>query len=231
MVGHCTGRLLRSVNKIKPQNFITSLFEAVTWLQKRRQWSAGDTVWSIRHDNKNLDRAGKGTSNRFFHMAHTDLENLVYFSLMTDTFTQASGRVWDRQGVIPMDGPLNAQAAYLRSMWGIKQRVDLISQRGRTLWLTPTAHVISLSQFRDNVMVAARGPTAKFTMRPVTDPLTQIWDLQVPCPCLTETVRTCAKKCMTISAAAMGITVHLHNAHPPLIYTQPSGLTNTWCLK
>ena len=31
--------------------------------------------------------AGKGTSERFFHMLHANLENLVYFLLMTDAFT------------------------------------------------------------------------------------------------------------------------------------------------
>ena len=231
----CSGQF----NNIKPQDVMTSLSEAVTWLQKRRRWSAADTVWSIHRDNKNLDRAGKGTSDRFFHMAHTDLENLVYFSLMTDTFTQASGRVWDRQGAIPMGGPFSAQAADLRSIWGVKQRIDLMrrlgrlhfTERGHPLWLTPTGNTLSLSQFRDNVMVAARGPTAKHTMKSVTDTLTEIWDLPVLCPCITDTVHTCTTECMTTSVTAMGITVHLHQAHPPLIYTQPSGLTNTWCLK
>ena len=56
---------------------------------------------------------GESTSNRFFHMQHTDFENLVHFSLMTDTFTQASGRMWDRHGAIPMGGPFSAQAADL----------------------------------------------------------------------------------------------------------------------
>ena len=231
----CSGQF----NNIKPQDVMTSLSEAVTWLQKRRRWSAADTVWSIHRDNKSLDRAGKGTSDRFFHMAHTDLENLVYFSLMTDTFTQASGRVWDRQGAIPMGGPFSAQAADLRSIWGVKQRIDLMrrlgrlhfTERGHPLWLTPTGNTLSLSQFRDNVMVAARGPTAKHTMKSVTDTLTEIWDLPVLCPCITDTVHTCTTECMTTSVTAMGITVHLHKAHPPLIYTQPSGLTNTWCLK
>ena len=138
-----------------------------------------------------------------------------------------------------MGGPFSAQAADLRSIWGVKQRIDLMrrlgrlhfTERGHPLWLTPTGNTLSLSQFRDNVMVAARGPTAKHTMKSVTDTLTEIWDLPVLCPCITDTVHTCTTECMTTSVTAMGITVHLHQAHPPLIYTQPSGLTNTWCLK
>ena len=43
---------------------MTALSEVVTWLEKRCRWSAADTVWS----NKNLDRLGRGTSDRFFHM-------------------------------------------------------------------------------------------------------------------------------------------------------------------
>ena len=110
---------------------MTSLSEAVTWLQKRRRWSAADTVWSIHGDNKNLDWASKGTSDRFLHMAHRDLENLVYFSLMTNMFTQASRGVWDRQGAIPMGAPFSVQAADLRSVWGVKQLGDLMRRLGR----------------------------------------------------------------------------------------------------
>ena len=80
-------------------------------------------------------------------------------------------------------------------------------------------------------MVAPRGPTTKSTMKHVTDTLTKIWDLPVLCPCITDTIHTCTEKCMTTSVIAMGIIVHLHNAHPPLIYTQPSGLMTAWCFK
>ena len=93
------------------------------------------------------------------------------------------------------------------------------TERGNPLWLTPTGNTLSLSQFRNNVMVVARGPTAKSTMKSVTDTLTEIWDLPVLCPCITDTVHTCTEDCMTTSVTPMGITVHLHKAHPALIYT------------
>ena len=75
-------------NNIQPQDVTMTRSEAVTLLQKRRRWCAANTVWSIHRNNKNVDKAGTGTSYRFFHLAHTHLKNLMYFSPMADTFTQ-----------------------------------------------------------------------------------------------------------------------------------------------
>ena len=36
---------------------------------------------------------------------------------------------------------------------------------------------------------------------------------------------------MQTSLTNMGMTMHINNAHPPLVYAQPSGLTSTWMLK
>ena len=47
------------------------------------------------------------------------------------------------------------------------------------VWLTPAGDTVSVSQFRDKVMVAVRGPTTRSTMKRVTDTLTEIWDLPV----------------------------------------------------
>ena len=85
----CSGQF----NNISPTTVIQDPTESVSWLAQRCRWKATEMVWSIHRDNKKLDRAGKGTSNRFTHLPHTELENLVYFSLLTDTYTQASGKI------------------------------------------------------------------------------------------------------------------------------------------
>ena len=47
---YCSGQF----NNIKPQDVMTSLSQAVTWLQKRRCGFAADMVWNIHHENKNF---------------------------------------------------------------------------------------------------------------------------------------------------------------------------------
>ena len=138
----------------------------ISGLQDQR-WKAEEMVWSIR-PNKQLDRAGVGTTSRFFHLPYTTLENLVYFSLLIDTYSQASGKLWSRTGAIPMGGPFSAQSADLRSIWGVQQHTHLMgrmgnlsfSPRGHPLWTTPRGNVLSLAQFRDNVLVGPKGLTA-----------------------------------------------------------------------
>ena len=147
----CSGQF----NNVTPLSVMQDMSAAIKWLAAKRRWNAKEVVWSIHRDNKHLDRAGVGTTSRFFHMTHTDLENLVYFSLLTDTYTQASGRLWSRTGAIPTGGPFSAQSADLRSVWGAKTRVDLMrrlgqltfSPRGHPLWSTPRGNTISLAQF------------------------------------------------------------------------------------
>ena len=117
-------------NVCTPASVMSDLSASVKWLAARRRWNAQELIWSIHRDNKKLDRAGRGTSSRFQYIAHRDLENLVYFSLLTDTYTQAAGRIWSRTGAIPMGGPFGAQSADLRSVWGAKTRVDLMRKLG-----------------------------------------------------------------------------------------------------
>ena len=231
----CSGQF----NNVTPASVMSDLGASVKWLAARRRWNAQELVWSIHRDNKKLDRAGKGTSSRFHYIAHRDLENLVYFSLLTDTYTQASGQIWSRTGAIPMGGPFSAQSADLRSVWGAKTRVDLMrrlgnlsfSPRGHPLWSTPRGNTISLAQFRNNVVVGARGPTAKSEMQQVCNTLSEVWTLPVLCDCMTVDNRSCKGTCMSMSLTAMGMTTHLKGTHPPLIYAQPAGLTSDWHLK
>ena len=226
-------------NRIPPSTVMKDLSESVKWLAQRRRWNAQELIWSIHRDNKRLDRAGQGTSSRFTYLSHVELENLVYFSLLTDTYAQASGKIWARTGAIPMGGPFSAQSADLRLVWGAKKRIDLMrrigtltfSPRGHPLWTTVRGNTLSLAQFRDNILVGAKGPTAQTEMQHVCDTLYEVWNLPVLCDCMTDDIRVCHGTCMTHSLTAMGFTTHIQGCHSPLVYAQPSGLTSTWHLK
>ena len=173
----CSGQF----NNIHPLSVMKDFREAIKWLAQRKRWNATHLIWSIHQDNKTLDRIGVGTTSRFIHLPHTDLKNLVHFSLLTDTFTHASGQLWSRTATIPMGGPFNAQSAHLRSAWGAQKQTDLMrrlgtltfSPRGHPLWTTPRGNQVSLAQFRDNVLVGARVPTAPREMQHVCNILSR----------------------------------------------------------
>ena len=97
------------------------------------------------------------------------------------------------------------------------------------MWSTRRGNVISLAQFRDNVPLGAWGPMTE--MQHVCDVLSETWSLPVLCECMTEDSRVCKGTCMQPALIAMGFTVHIHGDSPPLVYSQPSGLTSTWHLK
>ena len=117
-----------------------------------------------------------------------------------------------------MGGPFSAQSADLRSIWGGKQRTNLMRRlgnlsfipRGHPLWTTPRGNVLSLAQFRDNVLVGAKGPTARHEMQHVCHTLTEVWSLPVLCDCMTEEQQVRTATCMTHTMTAMGITTHVH---------------------
>ena len=204
----CSGQF----NNVTPQSLMSDLTESVKWLAKKRRWNTQELVWSIHRYNKSIDRAGMGTSSRFTHLHHQNLENLVYFSLLTDTCTQASGQVWSRTRAIPMGGPFSAQSADLRSIWAAKKRTDLMrkigqlsfSPRGHPLWTTPRGNTVHLAQFRDNILVGARGPSPTHEMQSVCDTLSEVWNLPVLCDCMTEEQRVCQRTCTSPSLTAMG---------------------------
>ena len=79
--------------------------------------------------------------------------------------------------------------------------------------------------------MGAQGPTAKSEMQQVCSTLSEVWTLPVLCDCMTVDDRVCKGTCMTTSLTAMGLTTHLREEHPPLIYAQPSGLTSDLHLK
>ena len=118
-----------------------------------------------------------------------------------------------------MGGPFSAQSADLGSIWGVKQRTDLMrrlgnlsfSPRGHLLWTTPRGNVLSLAQFRDNVLVGAKGPTARSQMQQVCDTLSAVWSLPVLCDYMTEDNQVCLQTCMSDTVTAMGFTIQCVN--------------------
>ena len=95
----------------------------------------------------------------------------------------------------------------------------------------PRGNVLSLAQFRDNIVVGAKGPTAKVGMQHVCIILSDVCTLPLLCDCMTVDHCTCGGTCMTRSLTAMGLTMHLGGECAPVIYVQPSGLTPDWHLK
>ena len=116
---------------------------------------------------------------------------MVRFCLTEDNTVWCAGSLWKRSGAIPMGGSFSAQCADLHSIWAMKRNVDIMKQFGKLvrtvpfpLWETPAGNIVSLSQFRDNVNVAAKGPTAPQEMSRVCSALSDCWGLPVLCDCL-----------------------------------------------
>ena len=57
-----------------------------------------------------------------------------------------------------------------------------ITDGGVLQWTLRTGDVVALQQFRDNLMVAAKGPEPHTTMYTVCKTMEGILDLRVPCP-------------------------------------------------
>ena len=60
-------------------------------------------------------------------------------------------------------------------------------------------------QFRDNILVAAKGPGASFAMSDVCLILQHAWSARVLCPCINDTVSHCHLCCMIGELYALGI--------------------------
>ena len=122
-----------------------------------------------------------------------------------------------------MGGLFSAQSADPRSVWGAKKRTYLMRQlgqlhfspRGHPLWATLQGNTLSPAQLRDNVLVGALGRIAQREMQSLCDVLSQVWNLPVPCDCVTVDQRVCTNKCIAPSLTAMGFTTHLGTHCPP----------------
>ena len=101
-----------------------------------------------------------------------ELNDPVSFSLLRDNVVLAAGEPWRRGGAIPMGGPFSAQSADLHCVSTCKKAVSplrrlgglSVTDAGILQWSMPRGNVVALQKFRDNVMVAAKGPTPHTTM-------------------------------------------------------------------
>ena len=137
--------------------------------------------WSLHKYNKTLDRAGRATASNFNVMSHSELTGLLEFCLRHDSFCIAVGSCWSRAFALPMGGPFGAQAADLHSLWCFhlnKQPFyDLgnlsFTDAGYPIWFNSRGRVIALAQFRDNILVAAKGAGSSWAMQDVCGLLQQ----------------------------------------------------------
>ena len=75
-----------------------------------------------------------------------------------------------------------------------------MTTKGVLWWFLPCGNVVALRQFRDNVMVAAKGPAPHTTMYTVCHTLEAAWGLDVQCPCRDKNpAAVCSGACMTNS--------------------------------
>ena len=152
-------------DKVPPTPIIDSLKEAGTWLRKKKQRRAQETVWSIHKHNPAHDRAGMGQHTQFEYITQQQLEALVEFSLTKDIYAQAAGQLWCRSASIPMGGPFSAQGADLHSVWQAKKKCQRLSQIGNTsifrpLWDTPRGNTVSLHNLEITSSRPPRDPPA-----------------------------------------------------------------------
>ena len=222
-------------NRIKPQVTVTELREASQFLYHKRRWGAESIVWSIHRDCKELDRAGRAAPSAFWHFSHEELTELVRFSLTEDNQVWCAGAMWKRADAIPMGGSFSAQCADLHSLWALKEGVDVMRRFGTLqkaepfpVWETPAGNTVSLSQFRDNVNVAAKGPSARTEMSRVCEALSECWKLPVHCDCLSKG-ETCNGGCMSDKLRILGVTIHLQSS--VVCFSTPSALNDRWELK
>ena len=98
---------------------------------------------------------------------------------------------------------------------------------GYPIWVSGTGRVIALAQFRDNILIAAKGPGA---MSDVCLLLQHAWSLRGLCPCINDVVSDCQLYCMKGEQYALGIAMERRRGWGT-VYVHPSALTPSWQLK
>ena len=193
-------------------------------------------TWSVHKDTKRPDKAGRGNSTKFLYIEHQDLTAKIEFELKHNNYLQAAGNVWKRPGCIPMGGSFSAQSAELHCQWEVYQHRHLFRDLG-TLQITASGFVywetewgvLSLCQFRDNILLATSFPDTphRTIVQRVCSILQTAWKLQVLCPC----DGVCMHDCLKSDVSAMGYTLLMHSTHQHTAFIQPSSLDSAWKLK
>ena len=222
-------------NRILPSDVLNHFQQATEYLRGKRRWRATQMFWSVHKYDKCLDRCGKANAYNFDVLSHTELTDLIRFCLQDDSFCQGAGTCWSRSFALPMGGPFSAQAADLHSPWCFhmqKQRFHALGElhctdSGYPIWVNGRGRVIALAQFRDNILVAAKGPGTSWAMTDVCKLLQHVWSLRVLCPCISDCVHECQLCCMTRNLYALGIGMERHHGWGTM-YVHPSALTGSW---
>ena len=137
-----------------------------------------------------------------------------------------------------MGGPFSAQAADLHSLWCFHLRKQQFYSLGKLsftdagypLWVNSRGRVISLAQFRDNILVASPGLGNSWAMADVCNILQRAWSLRVLCPCISDSIDTCQLTCMSGHLHALGVAMERRDGYGE-VYVHPSELTPDWSLK
>ena len=225
-------------NRILPSDVLQHFHEATEWLRSECRWRAPQMFWSLHKYDKTLDRAGKAAAFNFDVISHQELTELLQFCLQTDSLCVAAGSCWSRAFALPMGGPFSAQAADLHSLWCFHLRKQQFYSLGKLsftdagypVWVNSRGRVVSLAQFRDNILVASKGLGSSWAMADVCNILQRAWSLRVLCPCISNSVNTCQLTCMSGQLHAPGVAMERRDGYGE-VYVHPSALTPDWSLK
>ena len=122
-------------------------------------------------------------------------------------------------------------------IWMCKKLVSLlrtmgvmsVTHSGILQWTLNCGDIVALQQFRDNLMVAAKGPTPKTAMYTVCCTMESIWGLRVVCPCLDKDPNlVCHGDCMGPPVRCVSIYV---SPSCTLAHAHPNALDANWQLK
>ena len=111
--------------------------------------------------------------------------------------------------------------------WGILS----ISEEGYPYWQRGGMW-FSLCQFRDNVLFASClcPATTTAVVQMIADTLSEIWDLEVLCPCVDGGGDICEGKCLQQIAQALGICMQVGEG-VGMSSSHPSALKGDWSLR
>ena len=136
-------------------------------------------------------------------------------------------------------GGIGAQSIDLHCVWICKKLVHLLQRMGDLSvtdcgilqWSLASGNIVALRQVRDNLSVAAKGPSPQIAMYPVCMTMESIWNLRVPCPCRDkDSSLVCHGQCMQQTVRCMGVSIYVSPSYT-MAQAQPNALDDVWRLK